>query len=187
MELATIELKLCGNPQNTVIKHNVTPSELSVYAFMHGEDCVDGVTITGKAPERTIGQEMDRLRTVFATEEASKALNKLFPGMAPPLLVTFSSLGYRNFAMPGQNDPMNQIPQPNNDAEAAIQRKIAAADEQRRAEAEATQTSPVYPGDIAAVQSELDDTGGVLDMTDQPDFTPPAQGFTPPPQGYQGE
>lgn len=170
MELATIELKLSGNPQNTVIKHNVTPSELSIYALQHGEDCVDGVTITGKAPDRTINEEMNRLREIFSTEDSAKALNRLFPGIAPPLIVTFSALGYQNFAGPGQN-PADRPPQPNNEAEAAIQQKIAAAEELRRAEAEATQTSPVSPGDIAQVSH----TGGTLDMTDVPDFTPPNQ------------
>lgn len=181
MELATVEIKLSGAPQNTVVKRDVTPAQMALYAFMHGEDCAEGVQITGVDKERTIAQEMDRLRGIFASEEASKCLNKLFPGIAPQLPVTFSSIGFSNITMV-KNDLANQPPQPDNAAAAAIRQRIEDENSRRDAEAAANQTAPVSPGDLQAAQAgQLDDTGGALDFTDQPDFTPP-----PAPQ-HQGQ
>ena len=172
MELATIELKLSGDVHNTVVKHRVTPSELSVYAYMHGEDCVDGVQITGVDKERTVREEMDRLRGIFKTEEASICLNKIFPGMAPALVVTFAALGYvNNQVLGGGADPLDLPPQPSSEAAASSQKKIQdqEAARQAAADADAAAPPPVSPEELAAIQNEqLDETGGALDLTDSP-------------------
>lgn len=175
MELATIELKLLGNPQNTVIKHNVTPSELSVYAAMHGEDCVEGVQITDIDKTRTVREEMDRLRMIFSTEDSAKMLSKLFPGISPPLVVTFSALGYQNFNQGlGQSDAADRPPQPNNEAEAAIQAKIRDEAAKREADLAANQQPPVHQHEVEQLDNNGASEAGTLDLADD-SLEPPQQ------------
>lgn len=114
MELAQIELKLDGEMFNTVVKKDVTPAEMAVYAAMHGEDCLADMQITGVNRERTVQEEIDRLDYIFQHENAKKIISDLYPGMSPRIPVTFLSIGYdpnmfirgpRAQDLPPQHDP----------------------------------------------------------------------------------
>jgi hypothetical protein len=171
MEIAKINLKLSGQTQNTVIKHNVTPAQLAVYAFMHGEDCVASLTVTGVDKGRTIFQEMQRLKTEFSSEHALKCLNTLFPGVAPALPVSFQSIGYDPEFLDNEQkpSPVNRPPVHNSAAANALAKKIRDAAEERAATTP-THTVPVHATDLSGA---LDDTGAYdgddkLELDDDP-------------------
>lgn len=170
MELATVHLKLSGQTQNTVVKHNVTPAQLSMYAFMHGEDCVQALTVTSVDKKRTIPQEMNRLRMEFTTEHAVKSMAQLFPGMHPQLPVSFQSIGYDPEFLRPDNAPAYNPPQVSGNAAAKIRDKIKEAEDQRKAEANGT--NPVSPVSVVTPQDmtdTLDDTGGFEEDEDDDD------------------
>lgn len=170
MELATVHLKLSGQTQNTVVKHNVTPAQLSMYAFMHGEDCVQALTVTSVDKKRTIPQEMNRLRMEFTTEHAVKSMAQLFPGMHPQLPASFQSIGYDPELLQPDNAPAYNPPQPSGSAAAKIRDKIKEAEDRRKAEANGT--NPVSPVSVVTPQDmtdTLDDTGGFEEDEDDDD------------------
>lgn len=93
MEIATVHLKLSGDPQNTIFKHNVTPAELAVYAHMHGDDCVQSISDLRNV-ELDRDDVMEKLHEVFRTDNAVASLKSLFPGFSAELPKTFRSIGF---------------------------------------------------------------------------------------------
>lgn len=171
MELANLELKLLGNPSNTVIKTKVSPAELAVYAFLHGEDCVGSLGVTMIDKRRTILEEMDRLRSIFTSEQGLIALNKLFPGMAPQLPITFKSIGYDPDFLSGSvnNNPALKAPAPDDYAINAITEKI----KKQSSKAKGNATVEVTQKEIKQLTSEEDDddddfAGNNLDEDEDP-------------------
>jgi len=159
MELATVHIKLSGQTQNVVVKKDVTPAQLAVYAFMHGEDCAQSIQVTSIDKNRTSKFEMNRLRMEFTSEHAQKCMNTLYPGAVPQLPVTFQSIGMDPEYLQDENAPPIHVAPPTG-AAATIADKIKKADEQRRAEEAAAK------GGVSALVSDqaltdlLDDTGG---------------------------
>lgn len=169
MELATVHLKLSGQTQNTVVKHNVTPAQLAMYAFMHGEDCVQSLTITGIEKNRKVHEEMNRLRMEFTSDHSAKCLAQLFPGMHPALPPTFRAVGYDHEMLRDENTPAYSKPVPRNEAETSIMSKIQQAEAARKAEAQGGNTAVVTAQDLTdelAGGDILDDTGGFEDDED---------------------
>lgn len=148
MQLATLHLKLSGNPNNTIYKRNVTPAQMGLYAFMHGEDCMESLVLTGVDKERTTHEEMTRLQTMFDSEDGMKCLNKLYPGMAPHLPVTFTAIGYTPTDTSNVVSAADKPPVPDSQAEAAIADRIKSAAAERAPEAAPQQTAPVYSHEI---------------------------------------
>lgn len=175
MELAKVHLKLSGLTQNTVVKNNVTPAQLAIYAYMHGQDCVQSITVTAIDKQRTIHAEMQRLKQEFTAERAQAVIVTLFPGIAPALPVTFQSIGYDpEVLIEDKPSSANKPPQHNSAAAAALAEKIRKAAEDRAAEGTAPgAAAPVHPIDLSGA---LDDTGGYdgdgddnsLELSDDP-------------------
>lgn len=167
MELATITLRLSGQTQNTVVKEKVSPPELAVYAWMHGEDCVESLEITGIDKSRTIAQEMNRLHEIFKTKHALKALDTLFPGHAPRLPATFNQVGYAETNERGRKAADQPIWQENAPARTAAGNGGHVLDAIREAaalrQAEAGNAAPVQAYELA---DQFDDTGGPEDDDD---------------------
>lgn len=157
MELANIQLKLSGLVQNTVYKENVTPAQLALYAFMHGEDCVQSLRVIGIDKNRSPRDELNRLREEFTSDHASKALNHLFPGAAPHLPVTFRSMGYDPDSLDdGAMSHAIGVPKAKNSAEVAVMEKIKQASNMRKPAETKVPVSYVDPRELA---DALDDTG----------------------------
>lgn len=132
MELAKIELRLSA--QHTVTKHDVTPPQVAMYAYMHGEDCIQSLLVTGVDKSRQVPAELNRLRTEFTSEYATKCLNTLFPGRFPHLPTTFVAMGFDPAMLaPADAPPPTVSVQAKNQSEAAIMQKIREAAEARKA------------------------------------------------------
>lgn len=199
MQLAKIQLKLSGNIANTVVKHNVTPPQLAIYATMHGEDCVQSLDITGTDKERTIANEMNRLRGIFKTEESTKILNRIFPGIAPQLPVTFVSIGYDpeiygsgDFAQKAADRP----PQYNQEAAAELAKRIKL--EQAKSTPPGAAVPAVDPVELSdtlghdevdidddALEAELARLSELDDEDDEDDFVDDEDNLPPPPGSSQ--
>ena len=167
MELATVHVKLSGLSQNIVVKHRVTPAQLAMIAYMHGEDCVQSLNVTSVDKVRTSRQELDRLRLEFTSEHAQKCLATLFPGMHPQLPTSFRAIGYDPEVLRDERAPAYAAPQPQNNSATAIQQKIKAAEENRKSEQNGT--APLSPVSVVTPQDMtdiLDDTGDDEDEDD---------------------
>lgn len=189
MELATVNIKLSGQTQNVVQKHNVTPAQLALYAFMHGEDCVQSLTVTSIKKNVNPRDELNRLRVEFTSEHSQKCLNTLYPGAYPQLPVTFRSIGYDPEYLAEEGAPVIVAPLPTG-AAASIKEKIKAADELRRAEA--GQPGTVAPVSTQDMTDALDDTGAEDDddgfeMSDDPLDAELNRMNTPPPPPPAGD
>jgi hypothetical protein len=96
METATIMLAVAGDRGNTVMKTGVTPSEVAVLRYLHGEDAVDDIEVTGEV-KRSYNEERERLAESYGRQigerKVAVAVNALFPGAAARLFDTFSELG----------------------------------------------------------------------------------------------
>jgi len=164
MELATVQLKLSGSIGNTVVKNKVTPAQLALYAFMHGEDCVQSLKVIGIDKNRTAHAEMNRLRMEFTSENASKTLAHLFPGASPHLPLTFKSMGYDPSYF-GNEESSNVIHhEPKSSSEKMIKEKIKQAEDARRLEKignkqDAPEYEPVEIFDDEETGGAFDDTG----------------------------
>lgn len=165
MELATVTIKLSGQTANTVVKHNVTPAQLAIYAFMHGEDCAHALTVTGAEPKRSIATEMDRLRMEFTSDHAVKCLNELFPGRFPQLPTTFRSIGFDPEMLGDHGAPPQVQFSPRNPAENSILQKIREGSPELRATTQGN--AAVLPPVTAQQRADmLDDSGGAEDDDD---------------------
>ncbi len=164
MELATITLRLSGQTQNTVVKHEVSPPELAIYAWMHGEDCIESLEVTGIDKTRTISQEMNRLQEIFKTKYALKALGTLFPGHAPRLPATFSQVGYAETNERGRKAGEQPIWQEEPTTRTAAGNGGHVLDSIRQAaalrQAEAGESAPVHAHELADQFDNSGDTDG---------------------------
>lgn len=165
MELAKVVLMLGGQSSNTVIKENVTPAQMAMYAYMHGEACAQSLTITGVDKKRSVQEEIQRLRMEFTSEHSAQTLAKLFPGMHPQLPVTFRSIGFDPDVLSDHTAPVFQAPRPKNEAEQSIMQKIQNAEAERTVNNLPSYIAPVSPQDLTDV---LDDTGS-MDVDDDLD------------------
>lgn len=157
MELATLTLKLSGQSANTVVKHNVTPPQLALYAYMHGEDCVQSLTVTGIKKDFQVPAEMNRLRGEFMSEHATKCLENLFPGRFPQLPTTFAAIGYDPAVLGEDNTPAYTPPAAKNQSEKAIMEKIKGAAAARKEDTGAV--AKLKPVATQEAMDALDDTG----------------------------
>lgn len=99
METAEILLSLGGDIGNTVPKYGVTPAEVAVLRFKHGNDAVAIVKIDKKRLKRTDAQEKARLLQTYGRPNPDQqgritcdALDNLFPGAAARLFQKFDEL-----------------------------------------------------------------------------------------------
>lgn len=175
MELATINLRLQGQTQNTVIKRDVTPAQLAIYAYMHGEDCVQSLNVTSIDDKRTTYEEMNRLRGIFVSDHSSKTLNTIFPGIHPQLPTTFRAIGFDPEMLHDHNLTPAPAAQPKSERKAPVvsQSAIGAAviEKIRQGASERSleqgNVPPVRPQELAGA---LDNTGGDFDEDDnEPD------------------
>lgn len=167
MELATITLKLSAQTANTVVKTNVTPAQLSIYAYMHGEDCVQDLKVTSIDMDRQVPKEMDRLRAEFTSDHAQKCLNTLFPGRFPHLPTTFKSIGFDPAELgDGSAPPQTITPFAKNQSEASIMERIREGSPEVKAQAAATKNVPDVTNQDRA--DALDDTGDDEDEDEIP-------------------
>jgi hypothetical protein len=95
MEIATVMLAIAGDKGNTVMKTDVTPSEVAVLRYLHGEDAVNDIEVTGEI-KRKHNEERERLAESYGRQigerKVAVAVNALFPGAAARLFDTFSEL-----------------------------------------------------------------------------------------------
>jgi len=155
MELATIELRLDGDMNNTVFKKNVTPAQLSVYAMMHGEDCIASLKVTENDTERTSRDELNRLNTVFQTEHAQAMKHQLYPTLMMQVPTTFKAIGYDPEVLVADLPVARVAPADYNQSEATIAKKIK---EQSEVRADAGAAAPV---DVTEVNDQFDNTGSI--------------------------
>lgn len=96
MQTANVLLGLEGRRDHTVPKYGVTPAEIAVLRFLHGEDAVYEVDIRPETVMRTHRQEIERLRTAYSRRDGerqiSPAVDALFPGIAAKVPQTFAEL-----------------------------------------------------------------------------------------------
>lgn len=166
MELATLVLKLSGQTANTVVKHNVTPAQLACYAYMHGEDCVQSLTLTGIDKSRQPAAELNRLEAEFSSDRSHKAFKTLFPGRFPDLPVSFRKIGFDPEGMVDNTVAMTvRAPDPKGNTDKEIMEKIRQRAKEREAEEKdgIATVRPVTSNDRADL---LDDTGGPEDDDD---------------------
>lgn len=172
MELATVHLKLSGDPQNTIFLEKVTPARLAVLAFMHGEDCVQSLKVTKVAKDMDDADVMAEINEIFRTENAQKAVKTLFPGLGAAVPRTFKSIGYHADQLVEEPNVVRHDPHTagaaaakSAAAAAAIQRRIKAANADRAngempALASAAAAVPVTQDEL---EDQFDNTGGDLD------------------------
>ncbi len=95
METATVLLAIAGDKGNTVMKTDVTPSEVAVLRFLHGDDAVSDVEVTGEVA-RKHNEERERLAETYGRQigerKVAVAVNALFPGAAARMFDSFSEL-----------------------------------------------------------------------------------------------
>ncbi|GAA4169072.1 hypothetical protein [Shinella granuli] len=95
MQTANVMLAIGGDAKNTVPKYGVTAAEVAVLRYIHGEDAVFDIEVTGSV-ERTHRQEIGRLTEVYGRQEGerrvSPAVADLYPGAAARVFETFDEL-----------------------------------------------------------------------------------------------
>jgi hypothetical protein len=95
MEIANILLSLGGDNGNQVPKYGVSPSEVAILRFIHGDDAVAEIEITG---DQEISHRNERSRLLEAYGKrvddrvSCEAVEMLFPGIAAPMFDTFDQL-----------------------------------------------------------------------------------------------
>jgi hypothetical protein len=96
MQLANAMLALAGDLGNTVPKLGITPSEVAVLRFIHGNDAVIEIDVLDVQVERTHREERDRLTEAYGAYEGeqrrSRAVEALFPGAAARVFETFDEM-----------------------------------------------------------------------------------------------
>jgi hypothetical protein len=95
MQLATVEVRLSGSRENTVVKDNVTVPEIVLLRAIHGNDSVNNIQPTGM-DKRPHAAEYERLKKIYGTakdEKENLILDKLFPGHNPVFPVTLADIG----------------------------------------------------------------------------------------------
>ncbi len=96
MQTANILLAISGNRGHTVPKYNVTPAEVAVLRFLHGDDAVYDVEVLKETARRTARQEVERLRQLYSRRDGadleSPAVKALYPGFDARVEMTFADL-----------------------------------------------------------------------------------------------
>lgn len=96
MQTANILLGLGGKRDHSVPKYGVTPAEIAVLRFLHGDDAVYEIDIQKETVERTHRQEIERLRETYSRRDGerviSPAVDTLFPGIAAQVPKNFADL-----------------------------------------------------------------------------------------------
>lgn len=96
MQTANILLALAGKRGETVPKYGVTPAEVAVLRFLHGEDAVYDVDVREDEVQRTNRQEIERLRQTYSYRNGDKvvspAVSALFPGVGAQVPQKFADL-----------------------------------------------------------------------------------------------
>lgn len=95
MQLANILLALGGDKDNTVPKTMVTPAEIAVLQYVHGNESVSDIEPYGQV-DRAHRAERQRLLERYGRMDegrlTSKAVEALFPGAAARVYETFAEL-----------------------------------------------------------------------------------------------
>lgn len=95
MELANCTVALGGDRGQLVPKYHVTPSEVAVLRFIHGEDAVMDIEVVATVA-RTGAAERARLHQQYGRYDGNgyqaKAVDVLFPGVAARLFESFDEL-----------------------------------------------------------------------------------------------
>ena len=85
MEYANLLLALGGDARYQVPKYAVTPAEVAVLRFLHGDDAVTDIDVRGtlspgaddeKLRARTDRQEIERLRGIYSYTEGDKTVSR---------------------------------------------------------------------------------------------------------------
>ena len=96
MQTANVLLALAGKRGETVPKYGVTPAEVAVLRFLHGEDAVYDVDVRDDEVQRTNRQEIERLRQTYSYRNGDKvvspAISALFPGVGAQVPQKFADL-----------------------------------------------------------------------------------------------
>jgi hypothetical protein len=97
MQTANITLLLGGDAGNTVQKFGITPSEIAVLRFIHGEDAVVDVSPVGDV-KRSSREERQRLAEIYGRSQpngqfSAPAIDSMFPGIAARMFETLDELG----------------------------------------------------------------------------------------------
>ena len=96
MQTANVLLALAGKRGETVPKYGVTPAEVAVLRFLHGEDAVYDVDVRDDEVQRTHRQEIERLRQTYSYRNGDKvvspAISALFPGVGAQVPQKFADL-----------------------------------------------------------------------------------------------
>ena len=111
MQIATIEVRLAGSRENTVVKCNVTPPEIVILRAMHGDDSVQNIQPTS-SDRRSHQEEHKRLLKIYGSAKDTKEvpwIEKLYPGHNPLFPVNLSDIG---FVMAADGDPQAVVERP---------------------------------------------------------------------------
>ena len=96
MLTANVLLARAGKRGETVPKYGVTPAEVAVLRFLHGEDAVYDVDVRDDEVQRTNRQEIERLRQTYSYRNGDKvvspAISALFPGVGAQVPQKFVDL-----------------------------------------------------------------------------------------------
>lgn len=95
MQTANIILALGGDAGNSVPKYGVTPAEIAVLRFIHGDESVTDVEPTGEV-KRSSREERQRLIELYGRQQdgrfVSPHVDALFPGVAARVFETLDEL-----------------------------------------------------------------------------------------------
>lgn len=106
MELASVMLAIGGDNGNTVQKYGVTPAEVAVLRYIHGDDAITEIEILDDDQVEALGveeadrsdrEEIQRLTDIYGKmlpngRNSSEAINELFPGAAAKVFHSFAEL-----------------------------------------------------------------------------------------------
>lgn len=91
MELASAVVRHAGNLGMTIHKEKLTPADLMLLRFIHGNDAVLQITVTHTNAKRDMAKEIERLREFYGV----KAFETVFPGVSPVLPTTLEQAGIK--------------------------------------------------------------------------------------------
>jgi hypothetical protein len=90
MQLARIQIRVGGSSNTIVNRSAVTPAEMMLLAFIHGEGAFASAVYQGEEDRSSI-DEIERLRARYGrNKNGVDGLMQLFPGHAPQLPESFS-------------------------------------------------------------------------------------------------
>lgn len=137
MELANCMVALGGDTGQMVPKYHVSPSEVAVLRFIHGDDAVSEIQVVATV-DRSGPADRARLHQVYGRYDGngymSPAVNTLFPGVAARLYERFDELpnvGIEDDDLPVQEivTPIEEIIPLEKPKAARARKKAASAEE----------------------------------------------------------